>query len=72
MGFNPSELLSTTQVATALGLSPRTLATWRSACHDKLPYIKAGGRIRYRQHDVAEFLANRLKSQDGGRQYDAQ
>ena len=57
-----SELLTTDQVATALGLSSRTLAAWRSSRSNSLPYIKTGSRVRYRSQDVVAWLETQLRS----------
>jgi excisionase family DNA binding protein len=57
-----SELLTTDQVATALGLSSRTLAAWRSSRTNSLPYLKTGSRVRYRPQDVATWLESRVRS----------
>lgn len=56
------ELLTTDQVATALGLSSRTLAAWRSSRTNSLPYLKTGSRVRYRPQDVATWLESRVCS----------
>jgi excisionase family DNA binding protein len=55
-------LLTTDQVATALGLSSRTLAAWRSSRSNSLPYVKTGSRVRYRSQDVAAWLESRVCS----------
>lgn len=55
-------LLTTDQVATALGLSSRTLAAWRSSRSSSLPYLKTGSRVRYRSQDVVAWLESRVRS----------
>lgn len=57
--FTPSDLLTPDQVAATLGLSHRTLATWRSSRRSELPWVKVGSRIRYRRQDVAAWLESR-------------
>lgn len=57
-----ADLLTTDQVANALGLSSRTLAAWRSSRSNSLPYIKTGSRVRYRSQDVATWLESRVCS----------
>jgi excisionase family DNA binding protein len=57
-----TELLTTDQVASALGLSSRTLAAWRSSRTHSLPYVKTGSRVRYRSGDVAAWLESRVCS----------
>lgn len=54
--LSPTDLLTPDQVATALGLSHRTLAAWRSNRRNPLPYVKVGSRVRYRRQDVAAWL----------------
>ncbi|RRW63856.1 DNA-binding protein [Pseudomonas fluorescens] len=57
-----TELLTTDQIASALGLSSRTLAAWRSSRTHSLPYVKTGSRVRYRSGDVAAWLESRVCS----------
>lgn len=57
-----TDLLTTDQVATALGLSSRTLAAWRSSRSNSLPYVKTGSRVRYRSQDVTAWLESRVRS----------
>ena len=56
----PADLLTPDQVATALGLSHRTLAAWRSSGRNPLPYVKVGSRVRYRRQDVAAWLERQM------------
>lgn len=60
--LTPARLLTTDQVANALGLSSRTLAAWRSSRGNSLPYIKTGSRVRYRSQDVVAWLETQLRS----------
>ncbi|WP_334180909.1 helix-turn-helix domain-containing protein [Pseudomonas nitroreducens] len=60
--FNPSDLLTPERAAAVLGLSPRTLAAWRGWRRNILPYVKVGGRVRYRRQDVAAFLSSRRRA----------
>ena len=57
-----TELLTTDQVATVLGLSSRTLAAWRSSRSSSLPSLKTGSRVRYRSQDVLAWLESRMCS----------
>nr|WP_294973698.1 helix-turn-helix domain-containing protein [uncultured Pseudomonas sp.] len=59
------ELLTPTDTANILGLSPRTLATWRSTGRHGLPFIRCGGRIRYRRSDLATWLEHRRQHGEG-------
>ncbi|WP_411705422.1 helix-turn-helix domain-containing protein [Edaphovirga cremea] len=52
--------LTDRQAAQALGVKPSTLAVWRSTGRYRLPYTKVGRLVRYRVHDLAVFLANRV------------
>ena len=49
-------LLTTREVATMLGKSHYTVASWRSL-GKHLDYIKMGGSVRYRREDVDAYLA---------------
>jgi excisionase family DNA binding protein len=44
--LDPADLLTPEQAAQLLGLSDRTLATWRSKGRHGLAWIRVGGRIR--------------------------
>ncbi|MGF1465193.1 MAG: helix-turn-helix domain-containing protein [Sandaracinaceae bacterium] len=57
---NREDLLTTSEAAEALGVSPTSIKRWADA--GRLPALKtAGGHRRYRLVDVAEFL----RSEDG-------
>lgn len=58
-GLDPTELLTPEQAAQTLGLSAKTLATWRSTGRHALPFIRCGARIRYRRADLAAWLSAR-------------
>ena len=49
-------LLTTEEVATMLGKSPFTIASWRSQKRH-LHYLKNAGSIGYRREDVEAYLA---------------
>lgn len=53
------DLLTPAQTAQVLGLSTRTLATWRSTGRHALPYVKVGRLVRYRAQDLAAWLHTR-------------
>ena len=59
-------LLTPDEVAERLGLSPKSLATWRSEGRDLLPSFKVGNRVRYRASDLADFIAAGADSGRGG------
>ena len=50
-------LLTATQVASHLSISPQTLANWRTTGRFKseLPHLKVGRSIRYRESAVESF-----------------
>lgn len=54
-----AQTLDPTEAGKRLGLSPRTLANLRSR-HTGPPYLRVMGRIRYRVHDLAEWLDDRV------------
>ncbi len=51
-----TELLTPEQVARLTGLSPETLAQWRSQKRG-IPYLKIGRAVRYDPADVQQYLA---------------
>lgn len=56
IALNPADLLTPERAAEVLGLSVKTLATWRSTGRNALPFIRCGSRIRYRLADLATWL----------------
>ncbi len=51
-------LLTASEVADILQVSPRTLASWRANSPDDLPFVRIGDRtVRYRRDDVEDFIA---------------
>lgn len=55
------KLLSPQEVSAILGVTVQTLAVWRATKRYPLQYVKSGGRVRYRENDVEEFINSRLK-----------
>jgi hypothetical protein len=55
-------ILEPPQAATYLGLAPQTLAVWRSRGRYALPFIKVGGRVRYRLSDLNRWLEERTQT----------
>jgi len=49
-------LIDTEELAKALGVSPRTVDTWRTAGEGP-DYIKIGAQVRYRESDVEQWLS---------------
>jgi predicted site-specific integrase-resolvase len=60
--MNDFGLISPAAAARLLGISPHTLAVWRSAKRYKLPYIKIGSRVRYRKTDIERFVQTRQRT----------
>jgi hypothetical protein len=54
-----SNLLTPQDVATRLGVSITTLATWRCTKRYALTYVKIGRLVRYRLADVEAFETSR-------------
>ena len=52
-------MLTEPEAANYLGLAPHTLATWRCAKRNNLPFFKIGGAIRYRRADLVTWLETR-------------
>lgn len=60
--LDPADLLTPEQAAQLLGMSDRTLATWRSTGRHALPYIRVGGRIRYSKAALTAWLESRQRT----------
>ncbi|MGL4232314.1 MAG: helix-turn-helix transcriptional regulator [Casimicrobium sp.] len=56
MGSSPERLLDTRAVASWLGLSAGTLESDRHDNKSRIPYLKIGRAVRYRESDVIKFL----------------
>ncbi len=52
-------LLTPQEAALYLGISINTLSVWRSTGRYGLPFIKIGGRVKYRESDLAAFIEKR-------------
>lgn len=59
---NFSKLLTPDQVGDILGVTPHTLAVWRSEGRYELPYIKTGRLVRYLVEDVETFIRGRRRT----------
>lgn len=57
-----TKLLTADEVAEILGVTPHTLAVWRSTGRYALRYVKSGRLVRYRAADLDSFIERRTKS----------
>ncbi|WP_342616579.1 helix-turn-helix domain-containing protein [Rhodoferax sp. GW822-FHT02A01] len=53
-------LLTPSECAHQIRVEESTLSFWRSKKSVHLPYVRIGGRIRYRQRDVEQFIERNL------------
>lgn len=56
-------LMSRTEAASFLKVSPQTLAAWACNKRVNLPYIKIGRRVAYRQDDLIAFVDANVHAQ---------
>lgn len=49
-------ILPNVTAAEYLGITPHTLNVWRCNKRFDIPYIKVGGRVRYRKSSLDNFL----------------
>ena len=56
------DLLSESQAADFLQVSPGTLSVWRSTGRYALPFVKIGARVRYRRSDLQSWLDSRTRA----------
>jgi excisionase family DNA binding protein len=54
-----SDLLTREQAAAYLGVTPRTLAVWKSTGRYSLPCYKVGRLVKYRTADLERWLESR-------------
>lgn len=54
-----NNLLSNTEAAEYIGVSPNTLEVWRCTKRYDLPYIKVGRIVKYRREALDAFLESR-------------
>jgi excisionase family DNA binding protein len=57
--MTPTELLTTEETATRLGVEPKTLDKWRSTKKYPLPFVKIGAKVRYSAAAVQKFIEDR-------------
>lgn len=63
--IRPMPLLTHTEAAAVLGISPATLYTWRSRKPELAPKaIRVGAALRYRLSDLEAWLTTREESGD--------
>jgi len=55
-----SELLTRTEAAEYLGVSPKTLAMWQCTRRYPLPVVKIGRLVKYRKTDLDAFIESRV------------
>ena len=61
------QLLDDEALARALGVTMRTLRSWRYEGRDMPPGAKIGGRWKYRESDVEAWFDAKRQATDGGR-----
>lgn len=51
--------MDSADVCRALGISKRTLQTWRN--NGKIPFSMLGGKVYYKEEDISELLKTEIK-----------
>jgi len=59
------DLLLEASAAHYLEITSKTLQNWRCTGRYALPYVKIGGRVRYRAGDLKKFIERRLRNHTG-------
>jgi len=54
-------LLTETEAAKIIDVSPGTLSVWRSTGRYSLPFIKVGRKVRYRSSDLEAWMISRTR-----------
>jgi len=60
--MDENERMTTTEAASYLGVSYRTLVMWRYKKIFGLPFVRVGRRIYYRRRDLDEWLEQRREA----------
>ena len=58
---NSDPLLDSIEAAAYIGVSPASLAVWRSVKRYPLSFVKIGSRVKYRKSDLDAFIASRTQ-----------
>ena len=56
MQIHLRSLLTPSEVAEMLGIKVETLQIWRCTQRYNIPYVKIGGRVRYKSSDIDDFI----------------
>ncbi len=59
-------LMTRAAAADYLGIAKGTLANWQSTGFRKLPFLKLGRHIRYRQHDLDAWIETNVQNRVEG------
>lgn len=57
-----SDLLTESEAAELLRISPGTLSVWRSTGRHDLPFVKVGGAVRYSRMALEAWLQARTRA----------
>lgn len=57
------KLLTTDEAAKFLQVSAGTLAVWRCVARYRLPFVKIGRNIRYKENDLVAWIESRTVHQ---------
>lgn len=52
------KLISLTEAAEMLGLTPKTLRNWKSDNELPFPYYKIGGRVKFKLSELEQYVEN--------------
>lgn len=61
----PTALLTRKEAADYLGVKAQTLACWACVGRYRLPFVKVGRLVKYRQADLDRFIAENLTGAEG-------
>lgn len=59
-----TQLRSRNEAAAYLGLAPNTLAVWACTKRVRLPFVRVGRLVKYRQADLDAFILSNLTAQE--------
>ena len=60
-----NKFLEPREAAEALEVKTETLQSWRCSGRNNLPYVKIGGKVRYKAYDIQAFIDRNTKTHSG-------
>lgn len=56
------KLITPNETASILGVTTETLSVWRCTSRYKLPFVKIGSKVFYKESDIENFITVRTQN----------